>query len=90
MVETVDEFKDELADIREEMRLKGAYADTKMVASWLDRLIMAMEKLTPTLDLMGEGIEVVAENEECACCMGGAPAKRPAAKKKAVKAKKRR
>ena len=83
MVETIDEFADELREIRAEMREKGGYADAKLVASWLDRLVAAMENLTPMLGLMGEGLEQVAESEscECACCTGKAAPKKAAAKK---------
>jgi hypothetical protein len=88
MVETIDEFADELKDIRAEMREKGAYADAKLVASWLDRLVEAMESLTPMLGLMGESLEQVAENEPCECCTGKAAPKRKAAKP--MKAKKRK
>jgi len=88
MVETIDEFRDELGAIRDEMRQKGEKADARMVASWLDRLIIAMENLAPTLDMMGEGLDVVAEDEgcECECCMPGKGA--PMKKKPAAKAKK--
>lgn len=88
MVETIDDFKDELGAIRDEMKAKGERADARMVASWLDRLIIAMENLAPTLDMMGEGLDVVAEGEgcECGCCMEEKPAKKkPAAKAKKAK-----
>ncbi len=90
MVETIDEFADELKDIRAEMREKGAYADAKLVASWLDRLVEAMESLTPMLGLMGESIEQVAENEPCDCCSGMAAPKKAKKAAKPMKAKKRR
>jgi hypothetical protein len=93
MVETIDEFADELKDIRAEMRQKGAYADAKLVASWLDRLVAAMESITPMLGLMGEGLDQVAESEACSCeCCSGMPAPKPAKKAapKAKKAKKRK
>jgi len=95
MVDTISEFQDELKSIRAEMQIRGSYADTKLVASWLDRLVVAIEKVAPTLDLIAEELDVVAENEECTCecCMGGGMgAKKPVAKKaaKPKKAKRRK
>jgi hypothetical protein len=52
MVETIKEFKDEVKMIRTEMYKKGEYADAKLVASWLDRLLISLEKIAPKLDLM--------------------------------------
>ena len=91
MIETVAEFKEEIRTIRNEMRDVGGKADTKIVASWLDRLVIALEKLTPTLDLMSEGLDQVAENEPCACECCGMEEEKPMKKKApAKKTKKKR
>ncbi len=63
MVETVREFVDELKTLRREMYRRGEKADPKLVASWLDRLVISLEKFCPTLELMGVGLEQLAESE---------------------------
>ena len=97
MVETIEEFKDEVKLIRREMYKKGEYADTKLVASWLDRLLISLEKVSTKLDLMMQDVEELNDAmDNCTC--GVAPkkkkAKRPAKKKakpkKMKKAKKKR
>ena len=81
MVETISEFEDELKSIREEMKAKGAKADTKVIASWLDRLIIALEGVTPALAMIDEEITLVSEDEGCCeCCCGEEMKKKPAKK----------
>lgn len=87
MIETVAEFKEEIRAIRNDMRDVGAKADTKLVASWLDRLVIALEKLTPTIDLMSEGLDQVAEND-CACECCGMEEEKPVKKKAPAKKRK--
>lgn len=57
MVETIEEFGDELRVLRNELVAKGNTADVKLVASWVDRLILSLEKVTPTLALMAIELE---------------------------------
>ncbi len=57
MVESIQEFKDELIALKKEMRAKGAKADTKLVASWIDKLTDALERLSDQLDLMAAELE---------------------------------
>jgi len=81
MVETVEEFADELKEIREEIKEKGRSADVKLVASWLDRLIIALEGITPAVAMMDEEMSVVSEGEGCCeCCCGEEMKKKPAKK----------
>ena len=82
MVKTIAEFRDELKTLREEMKSKGEFADAKLVASWVDRLVIALEGITPTLGLMGEALSQIAEADECECsCCMDMPMKKPAKKK---------
>lgn len=78
MVKTIREFKDELKTLRRDMSKKGSNADTKLVASWVDRLVISLEGLTPSLGLMREELNQLAEAE---------PARKKAAKKKVTKKK---
>ncbi len=57
MVESIQEFKDELIALKKEMRAKGAKADAKLVASWVDKLTDALERLSDQLDLMAAQLE---------------------------------
>jgi hypothetical protein len=86
MVKTIAEFKDELKTLRREMRKKGRSADTKLVASWVDKLVISLEGLTPSLGLMQEELNQLAESEGCMCAPK--PKKKKATKKKAIKKKK--
>jgi len=57
MVETIDEFKDELVMLKKEIREKGSKVDAKLVASWVDKLIDALERLSDQLDSMAIQLE---------------------------------
>ena len=63
MVETIEEFGDELRVLRTEMIANGETADVKLVASWVDRLILSLEKITPTLALMAIELEQLSYME---------------------------
>lgn len=98
MVKSVEQFRDELRSLRREMFENSETADLKLVASWVDRLVMSLEDLSDSLELLDEGVE--AASESCQCCCGpcgpepkkAAPAKKKPAKKaaKAKGAKKKR
>jgi hypothetical protein len=81
MVKTVREFRDELRAVREEMYEYGESADVELVASWLDRVVISLEKMSETMELMGVELEVLSDNS------GASASKAPkkAAKKKTVK-----
>ncbi len=81
MIRTIKEFKDEVKMIRMEMYKKGEYADTKLVASWLDRLCISLEKISPTLDLMMIELEELSESGSAKA------AKAPKKKKTSIKKK---
>lgn len=61
MVKTVREFRDELRAVREEMYEYGESADVELVASWLDRVVISLEKMSDTMELMGVEIEVLSK-----------------------------
>lgn len=61
MVQTIKQFLDEIRMIRKDMYLRGERADTLLVASWLDRLVISLEKVAPTLDLMSEELDQLAK-----------------------------
>ena len=84
MVKTVREFRDELRAVREEMYEYGESADVELVASWLDRVVISLEKMSETMELMGVELEVISNGTV------GPSAKAPkkAARKVAKKAKK--
>lgn len=78
MVKTIREFVDEMKMLRREMYKKSDKADLKLVASWLDKMVISLEKLGPTLELMNAGLEQIAEQE----VMVKEPGKRKTAKRK--------
>ncbi len=86
MVKTLEEFKDELRALRREMFANAEVADTKLVASWVDRLVISLEGLGESL-LVFEA-ELDACNECCSAPSAPAPrAKKAKPKKKAKKSK---
>ena len=62
MVKTIKEFKSELKIIRKELYRSAEFADPKLVASWLDRLLVSLEELSPKLDLMMIEIEQLSKS----------------------------
>ena len=86
MVKTIKEFRDEIRAIRGELYRSGEYADPRLVASWLDRLLISLETLAPKLDLMMVEIEQLSKSS--AKAPGKKAAKRAKVKKPKKKAKK--
>lgn len=85
MVKTIKEFRDELRAVRQEMYDYGETADTELVASWLDRLVISLDKLSSTLDLLAVEVDIMSK-----CCGTQSPrTKKPKKAKKAKKAKKK-
>ena len=90
MVKTIAEFRDELRALREDMFENAEMADTALVASWVDRLVISLEGLSHSLELMDVEMETL-----CSCCnaMAELPAKKApkkAAKKPAKKTAKKK
>lgn len=96
MAKTIDEFKEELRILRTEMYQASDNADLRLIASYLDRLILSLEELSDTLAVMEAGTEMMLSSEEaeaeamekCPCCARKKSAK--AVKKKAGKALKKK
>ncbi len=83
MVKTIKEFRDELRMIRQEMFEEGETADIELVASWLDRVVISLDKISSTLDLMAVEVDVMSR-----CCGTQSKAKKMKKTKKVKKAKK--
>jgi hypothetical protein len=87
MVKTIEEFKDELRALRREMFANAEVADTKLVASWVDRLAISLEGLSDSLQAIEAELDTCGE-----CCSAPAmpvakKAKKAKPAKKAKKAK---
>jgi len=90
MVKTIEEFREELRILREDMYQNISVADMKLLASYLDRLIISLEAVSETLELTDSAVETLSQAEgPCPCCTEE-PAKKTKKAKKAVKKKKRR
>lgn len=98
MVKTIAEFRDEMRSLRKEMFKKGEKADMQLLASWVDRLVISLEGLSQSLELMDVEVDTI-----CSCCdslsspsskkmskMAAKKSKKPAKKKAAKKKKGRR
>jgi len=60
-MKTIKEFRNELETLRKEIFRQGTNVDVLLLASWLDRMVIALEEVSPTLDIMAEELDVLAE-----------------------------
>lgn len=99
MTKTFAEIKDDLRFIREDIYRNAEKLDPKLLASYLDRMILSLEDLTDSLDVVDNEMDALCGCVECeepaVKKPVGAKSKKPktSAKKKPVKkgkAKKRR
>ena len=81
MAKTFAEIRDELKSLRDEIYMAGEGADAKLVASYLDRLLMSLEGLTEALESMEASMDCACEC--CESCEMPSQAKTPAMKTKA-------
>jgi len=97
MAETVEQFRDELRALRVDLYSSGENTDIKLLASYIDRLIIALDDLAQNLDLMSVEVETMGEAEEapgkgeecsCPCCCSPAPMKKAGKSMKKKPAKK--
>lgn len=69
MVKTIEEFREELRVLRGDMYQNIGTADLKLIASYLDRLILSLEGVSETLELTDAAVETLSGAEgTCACC----------------------
>lgn len=61
MAETLRELVDEVKSIRQDIYARGETADLKILASWLDRLLISLEKAAQTLELMAVELAEISE-----------------------------
>lgn len=84
-MKTIEEFREDLRALREDMYQNISTADLKLIASYLDRLIISLEGVSETLELTDSAVETLSESEDtCPCC-----AEKPKKTKKAKKAKRK-
>jgi len=83
VVKTIAEFRDELRALRQEMFDNAEIADLHLVASWVDQLVISLEGLTHSLELMDVEVETL-----CGCC-DNVPARASVPSPKAKPAKKK-
>ena len=90
MPKTFSEIRDDLKSLKDEMYSAGEGVDTKLLASFVDKLVASLEDMTDSLEAMEASVDCACEC--CESCEMPAPAKaKPKAKPKAkAKAKKRK
>jgi hypothetical protein len=90
MAKTIEEFREDLKLLKQDLYQNAETMDIRMLASFLDRLIASLDEITDRLEATEISVEELSEAEECVC--QSAPKKKPkaAAKKKAKPAKKKR
>jgi hypothetical protein len=80
LMKTLAEFRSDLKALRDDMFHNGENADVKLVASYLDRLVMHLEDLSETLEGMETGMDMM-----CKCCEGEPMAMKKSKPKKSAK-----
>ena len=61
VVQTIEEFQNELESLRAEIAANPDSIDAKLVAAWLDKLIMSLQGLTNNLGLLAAAMDVLSE-----------------------------
>jgi len=86
MSKSIEEFREDLRQIKEDLYSSAENMDTRLVASYLDRLIVSLDGIAERIESIEIGLEELSNSEECCgeCCVE-APAA-PAKKSKAMKA----
>jgi hypothetical protein len=97
MAKTIEDFKEDLRLLRAEMYQNGENVDTRMLGSFIDRLVISLEAFAETMESVDISVETLSDAEanqlqvkeaECGCqccCMEEAPKKKAPAKKAAKK-----
>ncbi|MFQ5647603.1 MAG: hypothetical protein ACE5FW_00015 [Candidatus Aenigmatarchaeota archaeon] len=65
-IEDFEEFKNDLTVLRDEIKAKGtnvAEVDVALVAAWVDRVVIMLERLTERLALLNERVDVLSEKK---------------------------
>ncbi len=60
-VETFEEFKSELETLRSEIQEKKDALDVALVGSWVDRVVILLDKMSQTLSLLEERVDVLSD-----------------------------
>jgi len=61
--ETFEEFKSELETLRSEIQEKKDELDVALVGSWVDRVVILLDKMSQTLSLLEERVDVISEKK---------------------------
>jgi hypothetical protein len=95
MAKTIEDFKEDLRLLRAEMYQNGENVDTRMLGSFIDRLVISLEAFAETMESVDISVETLSDAEanqlqvKEAAPKKKAPAKKAAKKKPAKKAKKK-
>jgi hypothetical protein len=61
VIETIEEFHAELENLRAEITANAENVDAKLVAAWLDKLVISLQGLTSKLGLLDAGLDILSE-----------------------------
>ena len=61
VVETFEEFQSELDALRQEIVQTGGEIDAKLVAAWVDKLVISLQGVSKSLALLAQEVEVLTE-----------------------------
>ncbi len=90
MAKTIEEFREDLRLLKQDLYQNAEMMDIRLLASFLDRLIVSLDELSDRIEATEISIEEMSESEVCSCCEDSgkaAPRQMPAMKKKPAKKK---
>ncbi len=97
MSKSTEDFKEELKQIRDELYAGAETMDLRIVASYIDRLIISLDSLADNIESIEISVEEISNADEekpmkcdCSCCKPQAKKAPKKKAKKAAKPKKRR
>ena len=61
VVQDFQEFKNDLNVLREEIKAKATELDAALVAAWVDRLVIMLDRIADTLALLDERVNVLTQ-----------------------------
>jgi len=90
MAKSTEDFREDLKQIRDELYAGAETMDLRILASYIDRLIIALDAFAENIEGIEISVEELSTSDECDCSCCKPQAKKAAPKKKAKKAAKKK
>lgn len=64
VLETFEEIKSDLGMLKAEIQEKNGNVDAILVGSWVDKLVIILQKMTETLGVLDQRLETISKPQE--------------------------